>query len=295
MKLFIIDGSGFLYRAYYAFPQLIDKDGHNVNVIYGFFRMLIKIFNENPDYLVICRDSPVKTIRHESYPEYKANRKKMDDDFKNQIPLTQEIVNQLGIPNLVVNSYEADDIIATLANNLKSNADLIIDIYSSDKDLKQLLSNNVFCIDPMKGIRMDTKLFLQEFTFQPQYILDYLSLTGDSADNIKGVAGIGPKKALDLIKKYQTIDNIYLHIDEITGDIKDKLISCKEEAYHSRDLIQLHNIQDLKEKSISDLKLDLDFDKYKKILVNDYNFSSFEKQLDELKKKLQTPMQSSLF
>jgi DNA polymerase-1 len=112
--------------------------------------MLIKIFNENPDHLVICRDSPVKTVRHESYPEYKANRKKMDDDFKSQIPLTQEIVNQLGIPNLVVNTYEADDIIATLANNLKINSDLIIDIYSSDKDLKQLIDNNVFCIDPMK-------------------------------------------------------------------------------------------------------------------------------------------------
>lgn len=295
MKFFIIDWSGFLYRAYYAFPQLTDKDWHNINVVYGFFRMLLKIFNENPDYLVICRDSPVKTIRHDSYPEYKANRKKMDDDFKNQIPLTQEIVQHLWIPNLVVNWYEADDIIATLANNIGTNSDIIIDIYSSDKDLKQLLKNNVFCIDPMKWIRMDTKLFLQEFTFQPEYILDYLALTGDSADNIKWVAWIWPKKALDLIKRYQTIDNIYLHIDEITWDIKDKLISCKEEAYHSRDLIKLHDIQDIKNKDISDFKLDLDFDKYKKTLVNEYNFSSFEKQLDELKKKLQTPMQNSLF
>jgi len=100
---------------------------------------------------------------------------------------------------------------------------------------------------------------------------------------------------LDLIRKYQTIDNIYAHIDEISGDIKDKLINCKQEAYHSRNLIQLYNIQDLKEKLISDFKLDLDFDRYKKTLVNEYNFSSFEKQLDDLKKKLQTPMQNSLF
>lgn len=295
MKLFIIDWSGFLYRAYYAFPQLTDKDWHNVNVVYGFFRMLIKIFNENPDYLVICWDSPVKTLRHDAYVDYKANRKKMDDDFINQIPLTQEIVSRLWIPNLVASWYEADDIIATLANNFKTNADLVIDIYSSDKDLKQLLGDNIFCVDPMKGIRTDTKLFLQEFTFQPQYILDYLALTGDSADNIKWVAGIWPKKALDLIRKYQTIDNIYLHIDELSWDIKDKLISCKEEAYNSRDLIQLYDIQDLKTKTISDFKLDLDFDRYKKTLVGEYNFSSFEKQLDELKKKLQTPMQSSLF
>jgi len=92
-----------------------------------------------------------------------------------------------------------------------------IDIYSSDKDLKQLLRNNVFEIDPIKGIKTDTKLFLQEFMFEPRYILDYLALVGDSSDNIKGIAGIGPKQASELIKKYQTLDGIYAHIDEITG------------------------------------------------------------------------------
>ncbi len=295
MKLLIIDWSWFLYRAYYAFPQLTDKDGHNINVVYWFFRMLLKIFHEDPDYLVICWDSPVKTLRHEAYEEYKANRKKMDDDFKNQIPLTQSIVSQLSIPNLMVNWYEADDIIATLANNFKSDPNLVIDIYSSDKDLKQLLGSNVFCVDPMKWIRTDTKSFLQEFTFQPQYILDYLALTGDSADNIKWVWWIWPKKALDLIKKYQTIDNIYEHIDEISWDIKDKLIASKQEAYHSRGLIELHDIQDIKAKPISDFKLFLDFERYKNTLVNEYNFSSFDKQLDDLKKKLCTPTQNSLF
>jgi DNA polymerase I len=139
--------------------------------------MLIKIFHENPDYLVICRDSPTKTVRHEVYKEYKANRKKMDDDFKNQIPITQEIVNQLSIPNLVVNGYEADDIISTLTQMFQKDLNLVIDIYSSDKDLKQLLSDNVFCVDPLKGFRTNTKLFLQEFAFEPQYILDYLALT----------------------------------------------------------------------------------------------------------------------
>ncbi|MCF7834530.1 5'-3' exonuclease [Candidatus Gracilibacteria bacterium] len=295
MKFFIIDGSGFLYRAYYAYPQISDKDGHNINVVYGFFRMLLKIIGENPDYFVIARDSPVKTIRHESFPEYKANRKKMEDDFKRQIPLTQELTNALGIPNLVVDTYEADDIIATLTKKYKSDQDLIIDIYSSDKDLKQLLDRNVFCIDPLKGIRTDTKLFLQEFMFDPKYILDYLALTGDSADNIKGVAGIGPKKASELIKKYNDIDGIYSHIDEISGDIKDKLIQNKEEAYTSRDLIQLHDIETLNEETISNFKLDLDFNKYKKILIEEYGFNSFEKPLNELKKKFETPTQNSLF
>ncbi|MEI8008308.1 MAG: PIN domain-containing protein [bacterium] len=95
MKFFLIDGSSFLYRAYYAFPSMNDQDGHNINVVYGFFRMLMKIFQEKPDYFVITWDSPVKTLRHEEYTEYKANRKKMDDDFKHQIPITQAIVEQL--------------------------------------------------------------------------------------------------------------------------------------------------------------------------------------------------------
>lgn len=295
MKFFIIDWSGFLYRAYYAYPQISDKDWHNINVVYWFFRMLLKIIWENPDYFVIARDSPVKTIRHESFPEYKANRKKMEDDFKRQIPLTQELTNALWIPNLVVDTYEADDIIATLTKKYKSDQDLIIDIYSSDKDLKQLLDRNVFCIDPLKWIRTDTKLFLQEFMFDPKYILDYLALTWDSADNIKWVAWIWPKKASELIKKYNDIDWIYSHIDEISWDIKDKLIQNKEEAYTSRDLIQLHDIETLNEETISNFKLDLDFNKYKKILIEEYWFNSFEKPLNELKKKFETPTQNSLF
>lgn len=295
MKFFIIDWSGFLYRAYYAYPQMSDKDGHNINVVYWFFRMLLKIISENPDYLLIARDSPVKTFRHQSFPEYKANRKKMEDDFKNQIPITQEITNSLSIPNLVIDTYEADDIIATLSKKFKSDQNLVIDIYSSDKDLKQLLDNNVFCVDPLKWIRTDTKLFLQEFMFNPEYILDYLALTWDSADNIKWVAWIWPKKASELIKKYNTIDWIYSHIDEISWDLKDKLEQSKQEAYKSRDLIQLHDIQDLQDKNISDFRLNLDFNKYKKILVEDYWFSSFAKLLDELKKKIESPIQNSLF
>ena len=184
MKLFVVDGSGFLYRAYYAFPPLTDKDGHNANVVYGFFRILFKLFQEKPDYLVVARDAPVKTLRHEAYPDYKANRKKMDDDFRHQIPVTKELVKELGIPSVSVEGYEADDSIASIVRTFKHDKDLVIDIYSSDKDLKQLLDTNVFAVDPLKGTRTDPKLFLQEYLFEPQYILDYLALVGDSADNI---------------------------------------------------------------------------------------------------------------
>lgn len=295
MKLFVIDWSWFLYRAYYAFPPLTDKDGHNTNVVYWFFRMMFKIFQEKPDYLVIAWDAPVKTIRHDTFPEYKANRKKMDDDFRHQIPVTKEIVAELGIPFLSVDGYEADDIIASLVRKHQNEPDMLIDIYSSDKDLKQLLKNNVFAVDPLKGITTDTKLFLQEFLFEPKYILDYLALTGDSSDNIKWIAGIGPKQASELIKKYQDLDGIYAHIDEITGGLKQKLIDGKEDAYWSKNLIQLHTVPGVETMTLDQFVLSLDFGKMKEILVKRYGFQSFEKVIDEMKKKMESPVQMGLF
>lgn len=274
---------------------MTDKDWHNVNVIYWFFRMLMKIFQEKPDYLVITRDSPVKTLRHEEYPEYKANRKKMDDDFKNQIPRTKDIVAQLWIPSLIVPTYEADDIIYTLAKKYSADKSMMIDIYSWDKDLKQLLDTNVFCVDSMKAIKTTPELFVKEYWFDPVYILDYLALVGDSADNIKWISWIWPKKASDLIQKYQTIDSIYHHIDEITGDVKQKLIDGKEDAYKSRGLIELKPITEIETTDLKNFALELDFPKYKKVLVEEHHFNSFEKTLDELKKKLAMPAQGGLF
>ena len=229
------------------------------------------------------------------YEDYKATRKKKEDDFKQQIPLTKDIVEELGIPNLAAPGYEADDIIATFARKYQQNPDLKIDIYSADKDLKQLLAPNVFTIDPMREILTDTDAFVKEFNFQPEHILDYLSLVGDSSDNIKWVAGIWPKKASDLIIKYQTVENIYDHIDEITGDVKQKLIDGKESAIQSKQLIQLHTVAGIEETNIENFKLKPDFDHYKNVLVNNHNFHSIEKAINELKRKYETPQQQSLF
>ncbi len=293
-KLFILDWSGFLYRAYYAFPPLLNAQWVNQNVVYWFVRMILKILAQKPDYFVITWDSPIKTHRHDSFPEYKANRKKMEDDFKQQIPLTQNMVENMKLPHLVVPWYEADDIIATLVALYKSQPELVIDIYSSDKDLKQLLDHTVFCVDPMKNNRVDVKQFMQEFLFAPHLMLDYLALVWDSADNIPGAAGIGPKKASDLIKKYGNVEQIYAHIDELSLDIKQKLLDNREIVDISRWLAKLHII-DWFETIISDLKCSIDFDLFKKVLVTDLQFSSLEKTLDEMKKKFVLPQQTSLF
>ncbi|HPC34659.1 MAG TPA: 5'-3' exonuclease H3TH domain-containing protein [Candidatus Absconditabacterales bacterium] len=294
-KLYLIDGSGYLYRAYYAFPEMPDRDGHNINVVYGFFRMILKLFHDKPDYFVIARDAPTKTHRHEVYPEYKANRVKAPDDFKAQIPIVQELVNKLNIPNLVIPGYEADDIIASIVKKYSEDSEILCNIFSADKDLKQLLNDNVIFTDPSKGTQYKTKDFIQEFLFQPENILDYLALIGDSADNIKGVPGIGPKGASTLIQKYQNIENIYQNIDEINGGIKEKLLEGKEEAFKSKDLISLLDVPEVNAIGIEDYRFDIDFNKYQDILIKEQNFVSMEKALKELKNKFQMPQQTSLF
>ena len=161
--LSIIDGSGFLFRAWYAFPPMFDERGRNINVVYGFIRMMLKLLSEESDYFIIAWDSPVKTKRHEYYQEYKANRKKMEDEFRQQIPQVLSLIEELRVPNVVAPGYEADDIIATLVACYQQDPELLIQVYSSDKDLKQFLSDNVVIIDPLKNQLTKVIDFQKEF------------------------------------------------------------------------------------------------------------------------------------
>lgn len=294
-KFYLIDWSGFLYRAYYAFPEMPDKDWHNINTVYGFFRMLIKIFHDKPDYFLIARDAPTKTHRHEAYPEYKANRAKAPDDFKLQIPIVQDITKQLKIPSLVMPWYEADDIIASMVKKFQVEPDIVCNVFSADKDLKQLLCENVIFTDPSKWITYNTNDFIQEFWFEPQYILDYLSLIGDNADNIKWVPGIWPKWASTLIQKYNTIENIYEHLPEISWSTREKLISWREYAQNAKKLISLELVPQVDLFTLQDYELNIDFVNYQRVLIQNMNFVSMEKTLTELKNTYQKPQQNSLF
>lgn len=294
-KFYLIDGWGFLHRAYFAFPDMPDKDWHNINTIFWFFRIILKIFLEKPDYFVIARDAPTKTHRHEAYPEYKANRAKAPDDFKIQIPIIQEITNRLEIPNIMLPGYEADDIIASIVTKFKQDQDVICNIFSTDKDLKQLLDENITITDSNKWITYKPNDFIQEFWFEPKYMLDYLSLIWDNADNVKWVPWIWPKWANELIQQYKTIENIYENIDWIPWKTKEKLIDWKEFAENAKKLIQLEIAPEIDEIWLEKYKLDIDFNNYKKVLVDEYNFWSMEKVITEIKNKYQMPQQTSLF
>lgn len=292
----IVDGSGYLFRAWYAFPAMYDDLGRNQNVIYGFTRMILKlIFEEESEYFLIARDSPIKTKRHENYPEYKANRQALEDEFKYQIPLVQELIQELAIPNLVAPGYEADDIIATLVANYKDNPECTIKVYSSDKDLKQFLQENVLIIDPIKNQMTRTIDFQKEFGFAPLSIVDYLALVGDSADNIKGVPSIGPKKASFLIQKYGTMENIYTHLAEIPQDLRTKLQVAREEAFFSKTLVQLMMVPEIMGLDLEYLQLSRDLDHREHVLVGKQQFQGMKKMIHEYRKKLSEPQQIWLF
>lgn len=291
--LYIVDGSGFLFRAYYGLPPLTDKDGHAVHAIYGFLRMIFKALSSKPDYFLIAWDAPHKTLRHESFTEYKGKRPEIPDDFKWQIRATKDIIKELNINNAELPGYEADDIIATLAHQCKKFSQ--VSIMTSDKDLKILLDDCVVCSDPMKEIVTTKDSFINEWWFEPKYFADYLAIIGDSSDNIPGVKWIGPKGAIDLIKQYQTIENIYEHIDEITGGIKEKLIAEKEMAFKSKELVTWMEVPGWTDIDPKVIENNIDFSHWKDILINKYQFMSLEKGIDALKKTYILPTQGGLF
>jgi len=294
MKFYLVDASGFLFRAYHAFPELLNTEWKNVNVVYGFFRILLKLLMEKPEYLVLTWDLPVPTERHKIDTDYKANRPAAPEDFKWQIPLVQKAVEDLGIPAVGVAGYEADDIIATLAKKF-GKWDTNVFIISSDKDLKQLITKHVVMKDPMKWITSNTKTFMDEYGFEPKHMLDYLSLMWDSADNIKWVPWIGPKSASKLVQEYKTVENIYDNIDKIATSPQKKLISWKNSAFHSKRLVKLLDVPGFEMSLLKDYYLDIDIWKFNQVLVNNYRFDSMRKPLDELKNKLCAPTQNSLF
>ncbi len=295
----ILDGSGFVFRAYYGMPPLEDEQGRPVQAIYGFFRMLFTLLKQNPEYFAIARDSPKQTIRKEQFAEYKANRTKMPDEFGYQMWSIKQLVKECAIPYFEAPGYEADDIIGTLVqpNPLISGAqwDLVYKIVSSDKDLKQLLSDTVVVYDGMKDEETNVERFILEHDYEPLLIVDFLALVGDAADNIKWVPWIGAKWAAKLIKEYGGLDEIYAHLDEITGATYKKLKEWKKNAYDSKQLIQLMEVPDLVWYDLEHANISLDFTHVHKVLVNEWKFSRLEKSIKELKNEISGGKQLGLF
>ncbi len=293
-KIYILDGSGYLFRAYYALPEIKDKEWNSSQAIFGFFKMIFSLLKEQPDYLIIARDSPKQTIRQQNFAEYKINRPTLPDNFKEQIKKIKKISNEIWLYTLETPWYEADDIIFNLVKLLKKYPNNIIYLITSDKDIKQLLDTNVLIKEPMKNQILNKKDFIKQYGFEPKYIVDFLALTWDSSDNIPGVKWIWQKTAQQLIAKYHSIENLYNNLESLPEKIKNLLIKWKDNAFFSKKLIQLMDIPEFKI-DLQSIPQKLNYQKAKDILINQLWFKSFEKLISQLEKQSNQKQQLSLF
>ena len=266
-KLVLIDGNSILNRAFYGImgsKMLTTKDGKYTNAVYGFLAILFKVLDDTkPDYIAVAFDLKAPTARHKMYEGYKANRKGMPNELAEQIPIVKEILTDMNITIIEKETYEADDILGTLSKTAeKKGIDVVI--VSGDRDTFQLASNKVTIRIPHTKVGktevdyFDEEAIVEKYGIKPKQLIEVKGLMGDTSDNIPGVSGIGEKTALELIKKYKTIDGLYKAIDEKKDDLKpktkEKLVNDKEMAYLSRTLGTINREVPLDNK-IEDLKI----------------------------------------
>ena len=214
-KVFLIDGSGYIFRAFYAVAPLSTKDGFPTNALYGFFRMIIKLLAQaDSEHMVMVFDTGQPTFRHEMYKEYKANRAECPTELAQQMPYFRDISRAFGLKVIEQPGFEADDVIGTLARRL-GNAGIETVIISGDKDLMQLVSDKVTIYDAMKDLWIGRDQVKEKFGVPPEKVVEVLALMGDSSDNVPGVKGVGPKTATQLIELYGDTENILTSVGQI--------------------------------------------------------------------------------
>jgi DNA polymerase-1 len=238
-KIYLVDGTSLCYRSFFAI-KLSNSQGFPTGAIYGFYQTLKKLVSLcKPFYMGICFDVSRKTFRQEKFKAYKIQRPPLPDNLKTQIPVIKKLMSYLGITLIEKEGFEADDLIAALCQKASKNNFSSV-IVGSDKDMYQLLDGKKITVyDPAREELIDEEKFKNEFGFAPAQIIDYLSLMGDSVDNVPGAKGIGKVGASKLISEFATIDNLFKRIDEVTPKYKEILIREKENIFLSRELVTL--------------------------------------------------------
>ena len=274
--LYLIDGSSYIFRAFFGVrQQLSTSNGFPTNALYGFINMLQKVIrDEKPDYLVVAFDSPDKTFRHKIYPNYKANRDSPPEELSRQFPYFEPLVKAYGLSSIRRPGFEADDIIGTLAKKGQQKG-LDIVIVSGDKDMMQLISPHIYMLDTMKNKKFMDKEVVEKFGVHPDKVVEVMGLMGDSSDHIPGVTGVGPKTAAELIRKFGSIESLYKRIDEVEKkNLKEKLERDKENAFMSRELVSIDTEMDLEFNSDLMILGKIDSVKLKK-MFEEFEFVSF--------------------
>ncbi|MBU1397281.1 MAG: DNA polymerase I [Proteobacteria bacterium] len=239
--LFLIDGSAYIYRAYHAIRGLTNSKGFPTNAVFGFTRMLLKLIEDRaPEYVVMFFDAKGPTFRHEIYKDYKANRPPMPEDLSVQIAHIKDVTAGFNIPVIEMPGFEADDLIGTLGR-MAEKAGFSVVMVTGDKDFVQLVTDRAVVWDPMKDKTIDLQAVRKTYGVEPNQMIDVMGLSGDSTDNIPGVPGIGPKTALELIKKFGSMQHLYAQVDTIAKKKQhENLVRHKEQAYLSRELVKIN-------------------------------------------------------
>lgn len=292
-QLYLVDTSAFFFRAFYAIRELNTSEGLPTNALYGLLSMTIKLINEKkPEYMVFCMDRKEPTFRKDLDERYKANRTEMPDDLQKQMPYIDKMIDVLGIPRISKERYEADDVIGSLsAWGEKKGFEVIV--VSSDKDLAQLVTKDTIIYDPVKNKIFDEDEVVKKWGVKPKQFIDYLSIVGDSSDNVPGVKGLGPKGAEKLLGEYQTLDGVYENLDALKGATLKKLQENKDEAYLSKKLVTIVRDLDLIE-SEEDIRLRGLHEEEAEELFETLEFTSFLKKLKKensaAKEKVEVPL-----
>ena len=228
-RLILIDGSAYIFRAYYALPPMSRKDGTPVNAVFGFTNMLVKLIEDyREEKLIVIFDAARENFRNKIFPEYKANRGETPEDLIPQFDLIKQCVEAFKIPQLEIEGFEADDIIGSYSN-LASKLKISSLIVSSDKDLMQLVNEKVEMLDPMKNKKIGIPEVIEKFGVEPKKVIQIQALTGDKVDNIPGAPGIGPKTALELIKEFGDIENLIKNANKIKQEKRKNIIKDSQD------------------------------------------------------------------
>jgi DNA polymerase-1 len=234
--LVLVDGSSYLYRAFHAMPNLSNSRGQATGAVYGVANMLRKLLADYaPERIAVVFDAPGRTFRDDLYAEYKANRPPMPDALAGQIELIHRVVTAMGLPLLMIEGVEADDVIGTLAAGAAAAGEPVV-ISTGDKDMAQLVDDRVTLIDTMKDARYDRAAVIDRFGVPPERIVDYLALVGDVSDNIPGVPKVGPKTASGWLQQYDSLDNLVAHAGEVGGKVGENLRATLDRLPLSREL-----------------------------------------------------------